>query len=743
MATIRYTLALILLASTFACAQTRPAKPLAEYQTRVPEITAAHWTQPPPALPQPGTVTRDSYMQYLLRTYERGGADAAKRAGRANWARQLDYARREAFFSMVQQDPARAALAMQFVRGDYAYRTVGAGAAEPPIFSVVPPAVDAWWWLHDNPAVSTEDRAFVAKWLLLLDQKQAFYEYGAMNRSFGTAVGRAVLAKLFPDDPLAAERRRYADTVWNDWWQTRDTYENNGGYNSLWLGYLATWIEVTGREEVWQDPGVKRLAERCLALVTPLGVVPEYGEAVGWAADPGRWIALFEKWATVYHDGRYKWAAHRLFEYVLAHEKEMDQWNHLGDLTRDALMDAWLVAEDTVAEQPPALGSLVTERHALTWTSREERDRTRYHARLTDRLIPDKLVLRTGWQPGDTYALVDLCPPLGHGAEEVGSVSCLVAQGSVLLTNPGKHIWEHLYHNCFVVQPVDEAPRALKMDELHGLQAQMQISLEDFHAGRGAAYARVHVGRYMGRPVTLDRRLLFLGERGLWVRDTVTADEAVTLRLGPAWQTQAVYGKQGETWANTTWATQPVPAVFELNYMMQWTNRPWDLLLRFLPAAGAKLAVDDVAQVPGGGRLEPVMNSASRRVWYQQTAALQPGHPLHFSTVLLPHAPTDDASALAEGVRALVDTEEATVLEVGGPGEERWAGTNDGGQVLQAGPLTTDARWFTVRRAVDGTLTYWLADATQLQVEGRAIFSAPERRTVEEPAAGPTPPTAK
>lgn len=46
-----------------------------------------------------------------------------------------------------------------------------------------------------------------------------------MNRSAGSAVGREFLALLLPADPGTPERRRYADTVWNDWWPFRDTFE--------------------------------------------------------------------------------------------------------------------------------------------------------------------------------------------------------------------------------------------------------------------------------------------------------------------------------------------------------------------------------------------------------------------------------------------------------------------------------------------------------------------------------------
>ena len=42
---------------------------------------------------------------------------------------------------------------------------------------------------------------------------------------------------------------------------------------------------------------------------------------------PGRWIAALEGWATAYKDGRFKWIAHRWFEYVTRdHQSEAQQW---------------------------------------------------------------------------------------------------------------------------------------------------------------------------------------------------------------------------------------------------------------------------------------------------------------------------------------------------------------------------------------------------------------------------------
>ena len=482
--------ALFLLVATVT-ATVEAGKPEPEFRTRIPEITPARWAAKPQPLARPGKVSRDNYLEFIKRTYQRSRGPALRTAGGAENPYQCAHARSEAFFSLVEKDPAGAQTAMKFVRGDYAYRTQGKGAQKQTGFALFLQAVEVCRWLRANPALTVQDRDFLTRWLLLIEEKHGPFEYGAMNRSVGSAVGRDYLAMLLPDDGKTPERRHYAEAVWNDWWPQRDTDENSSGYNGLWLHEIGLWLEITGKEQRYQDPGMKQLAERSLAQVTPLGVVPGFGDVVSWCSDPGQWIGLMEKWASVYRDGRFKWAAHRLFEYTLAHEKEMWQWGNINDSTAEGLMDAWLAADDSIAEKEPELGSLVTYRKAARWTSREERKTGRWFE-LLDETIPNKLILRTGWQPEDTYALVELCPPMGHGQGDAGSINYLLSQGSVLLADTPYLIKAHTFHNCFVVEP-DSVPAGARPRWRGGDFADMKIEVDDLHTAPKAAYARVHV----------------------------------------------------------------------------------------------------------------------------------------------------------------------------------------------------------------------------------------------------------
>jgi hypothetical protein len=183
---------------------------------------------------------------------------------------------------------------------------------------------------------------------------------------------------------------------------------------------------------------------RYLDQASPLGIMPGYGDTVGLNSDPGQWIALMEKWATVYNDGRFKWVAHRMFEWSVARRKDMDQWGNITTATMDDLMKAYFAADDSIFEKRPEIGSLVTYRHAVNFDTSSGNYPT-----VLPNEIPDKLILRGGWDPNDFYALVELTPSIGHGHGDTGSVNLLTSHGSILLADTPYLVKSPESHNDF------------------------------------------------------------------------------------------------------------------------------------------------------------------------------------------------------------------------------------------------------------------------------------------------------
>jgi len=393
-------------------------------------------------------------------------------------------------------------------------------------------------------------------------------------------------------------------------------------------------------------------------------------------------------------------------------------------------MGAYLVADDSIAEVQPDWGMVTTERAGLRWFSKQERQATLLHAVLTDERIPDKLILRTGWEPASSYAMVELCPPMGHGQGDAGAINSYIAQGSVLLSDTPYIVRDHEFHNSFIVkrEPWPEERVRWRAEEF----ADMKVALEDFHHSGGLACARVQITNYMKQPVTVDRRIFFLGDDGIWVRDTVEATEPYRARIGPAWQTVALYGERGEDWVNTCHVTIPVAFIWELKYMMQWTNRPWDLLVKFAGPPDAEMVIDDVTHDDSRYIVDnPLMNNFKWRIWNQQVADLAPGEPRSFDSLLVPHSPTPDASELAQFTGMVMQSGQSAVARVPSAGGELLAGINDVGASIEAGPVSTDARWFAVRIDETGVTDWWVVEATKLTVGGRQVFSSAQRGTAD------------
>jgi len=726
------------------------------YRTKVPAITPARWTKTPPPIPEPRRITREDYLKYIKEKWNGVRSAALQKAGQPDVAQQWRSARREAFFYKVTGDEQYARNAMAFIRGDYRYRTEGAGTdfnkAHASCVSIIPSAM-AYYWIRSSPSLTKDDHELVRKWLELKVDNYAYYECGAMNRGIGGSGSVMIINYLYPDaagKPLRSARplewhkdknftrEGYVNYVWPQWWKFRDFYEDSAGYTAHSLEMIMAVLEITDQEHLYQDPGMKKLAERFLAQLSPIGAMPGYGDGGGFNCGPGQWILFMEKWASAYKDGRYKWAAHRLFDFFLQHEQDYYQWGNPIYDTMDKLMEAYLAADDSIQPVEPDIGSVLTFRHSLKWLDPRVTGRW---ADLVDELIPDKLVLRTGWKPDDAYALLDVAVPMSHGHGNTGSIDSYISEGSVLLSAPSYMVREHIFHNSFAAWP-DSRPEGFdwKRDILHG--GRCKVRIKDFHKTDRAACAHIHVTDYVNGPTTLDRRIFFLGKAGMWLRDTVTAQSGFTGTIGPAFQFVGVYPKRGENWVNACLTSVLEAFIWEPKYMMQFKNRPLDLLVYFMPKQGAELVADDVkfhrTGLQAGDRV--ITNNFTDRVWYQKKVNWKGGESGTFDSVLLPHKPVEDGAPLAEGIRRLLDDgpDRAVIGINQAGGRTLYVGINTAGTPLLAAPISTNARWFAVTVGSGGAMSYWVVDATSLKVDGREIFSSPSRRTLYESGSRPS-----
>ena len=279
------------------------------------------------------------------------------------------------------------------------------------------------------------------------------------NRGLSRGAVLGATAHLVPDLPQAADWKDYAQKVWNDQWPFRDTCENSSGYNGYWLIILLGYVHATGFEEpFYRDEGVRRLMERFLYQQSPSGLRPCYGDA-GGAVDEGQYVGIFELLGARFQDGRYKWAARRIFDRFTRTIKDdhYNYWNTWQALYASVAM-AILFGEDKLKEVPFDGASRVTYRKYMELLPPAQRLKELRWWYLRDRLIPDKLILSSGNRFEDLWALVDLCPAAGHGHPDAPAFLFLTVHGSTLLCDEGYPEHDPQYHNLLLIGDVQGAP---------------------------------------------------------------------------------------------------------------------------------------------------------------------------------------------------------------------------------------------------------------------------------------------
>lgn len=256
-------------------------------------------------------------------------------------------------------------------------------------------------------------------------------EYGPMNRSMLRALNLAAAGSSFPAHKesqkwLKMGRHIFADSL--DKWSMEDA----GPYQSIWLYSFIAYNEYVPTVQTEESSVVKHYADLWARLVTPLGFIPDYGDAE-LSEDWIHLAAVMEKSATFYRSATLKYAVNR---YAQAH---VDLDSGLGGgVTRflRQLVSAYDWADDNLAEQQPTTGS----------------------QEACDDTIGKKCVFRDGWHPNSTYLLLNYrdepttneiyrknlpmtipvkAEKTHHGHNDENALSMLITQERILLSESG------------------------------------------------------------------------------------------------------------------------------------------------------------------------------------------------------------------------------------------------------------------------------------------------------------------
>lgn len=310
--------------------------------------------------------------------------------------------------------------------------------------------------IKESGIISKKDLEIIEQGMLESAERAVNYwvEWGAMNHATQSLVNNLAAAMTyFPDHPDYEKWKQKLDinvsASWGRW-----SIEDAQIYIPAWIKPMMEYAELMGlEEEYYANPMTKYYFDYLVQLVTPGGQIVEFGDGRFGRGYTWDWmIAVLEKGASIYRDGKMKWAAHRLFE---AHYKES------GHIPREHICEAVVWADESIPEQVPADGSrLVLEDY-----------------------VGKKIVFRNGWDRNANYLFLNYMddPPFGvdgkeqlittinveaeknhHGHADENAIGLLMKDGCILLyesgyretasTGPHGEFRADVFHNKLVVR---------------------------------------------------------------------------------------------------------------------------------------------------------------------------------------------------------------------------------------------------------------------------------------------------
>ena len=553
-------------------------------------------------------------------------------------------------------------------------------------------------------------------------------EHTNNNRCFHYMLLYGVALKIDPTVPEASVWKPFVEQSWDYFWKVRDVDENTTGYGLADLKMLCSYATFMGHDAYFKDPEALQFQGRIAHELTPSGLLAPYGDG-GHLLNGYTLIGHFELLARLTRDGRYKWAAHRLFEHLVRNKIATPKYpltsmpGAWGQMFHPLLW-ALYYCDDTVPEVVPTWGSELLTRKKVIRTTGEEWRKAIYW-KMADEPIPHKLILRSGWHPDDLFASIELVGDAGHAPGVPTQVNLLCAKRSVLLMD--QNLKSRKHHNL------------VYLEDLEGFQVPEEevVSVPLCTDHKAVTLATVRADGFQLLPVTEQRTFVFAKNRFLFVKDHLTFKSRGRYRVSCRWHGQEMGRQSGPNWVNlyTEALEDDLPGLRYVTY-------DHDLLVWYTPKADRALWAGDLGVTPlfKAYGFQSFCPLEVRQEW---EGSVRPGGRLHFTTLLVPHTPMWDMSGVLKDIRLVEDTADRTVVMVRSRGRWCWVVHNRTGATVTVGPaagrVTTDARVLYVES--DGTpepdkgqMRYGVAaDTTRVQVGGKRIHDAKTRTTVEWP----------
>jgi hypothetical protein len=239
------------------------------------------------------------------------------------------------------------------------------------------------------------------------------------NIHLAEALSCAALANFFKDDPTmdSAAIRTRLESYWSKIKATGDLNEDASNYSGLGIVHCIELAQALGHDADLRSPGFRRMFERQRDLISTTGVLPEFGDGFFHIErDAFDFLYLCEYAAKIFDDATYLTVARRLYDPVSFAKAATDEWCRATGL----------LAMDLSKRDPAPLSA------ASVVSYRATRD--------ASQPVVDKLILRTGTEPGSAMVMLDLYAAGSHAHPLKGpQVAYYEVDGVPLFHNLGRH----------------------------------------------------------------------------------------------------------------------------------------------------------------------------------------------------------------------------------------------------------------------------------------------------------------
>jgi hypothetical protein len=171
-------------------------------------------------------------------------------------------------------------------------------------------------------------------------------EWGPMNRAILRSETFYYASLALPGHNDRPTWEKMAEILSSSSYQ-RWEEEDATGYHAVWMLSLLRMIEATDRQDFYRSAVPRFYFDYFANLITPYGLIADFGDA-RWPTDWHRFIAIFEKGASVYQEPLYKWAVKRIWSWVQKQEFDLN-----SAYVALSFIDAYNWADETISPQPP------------------------------------------------------------------------------------------------------------------------------------------------------------------------------------------------------------------------------------------------------------------------------------------------------------------------------------------------------------------------------------------------------